>query len=379
MDIQGKHNTAKVFTENIEEQAIIQIKELLDKEFTKDLKIRIMPDAHAGAGCVIGTTMTIKDKIVPNLVGVDIGCGVQVVKIEEKDIDFDKLDKVIRQEIPSGFNVRNTPHPYVEHVWINKLKCLEQINLGRSQLSIGTLGGGNHFLEVDKNDEGELYLVVHSGSRHLGKQMADYYQKLAGSTLTGIPIEQKKSIKKKLEEMGIPKDLTYLEGENLEDYLFDMKIVQQYAILNRMAIIDTIVEKMGFKVIDRFESIHNYIDLDNMILRKGAVSAKFGQRLIIPINMRDGSLICVGKGNPDWNYSAPHGAGRVMGRKQAKKTLSLNDYKQTMAGIYTTSVNEDTIDEAPMAYKPIGEIEKNIQDTVEILERIYPIYNFKAS
>lgn len=379
MDIQGKHNTAKVFTENIEEQAIIQIKELLDQEFTKDLKIRIMPDAHAGAGCVIGTTMTIKDKIVPNLVGVDIGCGVQVVKIEEKDIDFDKLDKVIRQEIPSGFNVRNTPHPYVEHTWINKLKCLEQINLGRSQLSIGTLGGGNHFSEVDKNDKGELYLVVHSGSRHLGKQMADYYQKLAGSTLTGIPIEQKKSIKKKLEEMGIPKDLAYLEGENLEDYLFDMKIVQQYAVLNRMAIIDTIVEKMELKVIDRFESIHNYIDLDNMILRKGAVSAKFGQRLIIPINMRDGSLICVGKGNPDWNYSAPHGAGRVMGRKQAKKTLSLNDYKQTMTGIYTTSVNEDTIDEAPMAYKPIGEIEKNIQDTVEILERIYPIYNFKAS
>jgi RNA-splicing ligase RtcB len=379
MNIQGKYNIAKVFTENIEEQAINQIKELLDQEFIKDLKIRIMPDAHAGAGCVIGTTMTIKDKIVPNLVGVDVGCGVQVVKIEEKDIDFNKLDKVIRQEIPSGFNVRNTPHPYVEHTWINKLKCLEQINLGRAQLSIGTLGSGNHFSEVDKNDKGELYLVVHSGSRHLGKQMADYYQKLAGSTLTGIPIEQKKSIKKKLEEMGIPKDLAYLEGENLEDYLFDMKIVQQYAVLNRMAIIDTIVEKMELKVIDRFESIHNYIDLDNMILRKGAVSAKFGQRLIIPINMRDGSLICVGKGNPDWNYSAPHGAGRVMGRKQAKKTLSLNDYKQTMAGIYTTSVNEDTIDEAPMAYKPIGEIEKNIQDTVEILERIYPIYNFKAS
>jgi len=379
MNIQGKYNIAKVFTENIEEQAINQIKELLDQEFIKDLKIRIMPDAHAGAGCVIGTTMTIKDKIIPNLVGVDIGCGVQVVKIQEKDIDFAKLDESIRQEIPSGFNVRNTPHPYVEHTWINKLKCLEQINLGRAQLSIGTLGSGNHFLEVDKNDEGELYLVVHSGSRHLGKEVADYYQKLAGSTLTGIPIEQKKSIKKKLEEMGIPKDLAYLEGENLENYLFDMKIVQQYAILNRMAIMDTIVEKMGFKVIDRFESVHNYIDLDNMILRKGAVSAQFGQRLIIPINMKDGSLICVGKGNPDWNYSAPHGAGRIMGRRQAKETLSLDEYKYAMAGVYSTSVNEDTIDEAPMAYKPIGEIEKNIQDTVEILERIYPIYNFKAS
>ncbi|MDI3478690.1 MAG: hypothetical protein PWQ59_2215 [Thermoanaerobacterium sp.] len=382
MIIQGKYNYAKVFTENIEEQAIEQIKEFLDQEFSKDLKIRIMPDAHAGAGCVIGTTIYYpkKDKIIPNLVGVDIGCGVQVVKIEEKDIDYAKLDEVIRQEIPSGFHVRNVPHKYAEKIRIEELMmCVYNVNWQRAQLSIGTLGGGNHFIEVDKNDDGELYLVVHSGSRYLGKEIADYYQKLAGASLTGYPIEQKKSIKKKLQEMGIPKDLAYLEGEDLRKYLYDMDIAQHFAILNRMAIIDTIVEKMRFKVIDRFESVHNYIDIDNMILRKGAVSAQFGQRLIIPINMKDGSLICVGKGNPDWNYSAPHGAGRIMGRRQAKETLSLDEYKYAMAGVYSTSVNEDTIDEAPMAYKPIEEIEANIKDTVEILERIYPVYNFKAN
>jgi len=382
MIIQGKYNYAKVFTENIEKPAINQIKEFLDQEFSKDLKIRIMPDAHAGAGCVIGTTICYpkKDKIIPILVGKDIGCGVQVVKIEEKDVDYTKLDEIIRQEIPSGFHVRNVPHKYAKKIRIEDLKmCFYNINWRRAQLSIGTLGGGSHFIEVDRNDEGELYLVVHSGSRHLGKEIADYYQKLVGASLTGYPIVQKKSIKKKLQEMGIPKDLAYLEGNDLRKYLFDMDIAQHFAILNRTAIIDTIVEKMGFRVIDRFESVHNYIDIDNMILRKGAVSAQFGQRLIIPINMKDGSLICVGKGNPDWNYSAPHGAGRIMSRRQAKETLSLDEYKYAMADVYSTSVNEDTIDGAPMAYKPIEEIEANIKDTVEILERIYPVYNFKAN
>jgi len=379
MIIKGQFNEAKVFTNELEEEAIRQIKELCDQEFVKGLKIRIMPDAHTGVGCVIGTTMTIKDKIVPNLVGVDIGCGVEVVKIEEKQINFEKLDEVIRKEIPSGFNIRKKPHPYVEKSQILELKCREFIDLERAILSIGTLGGGNHFIEVDRDESNNLYIVVHSGSRYLGKQVAEYYQNLAYSMLTGQPLSKRKKKKNRsIKNIDIPKHLAYLEKEEFNDYLWDMKITQNYASLNRKAITDIIIQQMQLNVSKGFTTIHNYIDLEKMILRKGAVSAKLGEKLIIPINMKDGSLICVGKGNPDWNFSAPHGAGRVMSRKQAKKRITIEEYKKAMNGIYSTSVNDQTIDEAPMVYKSLKEIEENIQDTVEIIKRITPLYNFKA-
>lgn len=380
--IKGQFNEAKVFAKVLEEEAIKQIKELCNQEFVKNNKIRIMPDAHTGAGCVIGTTMTITDKVVPNLVGVDIGCGVEVAKVHEKNLNFEKLDKLINRDIPSGFNIRKTPHPYIEKSKILELKCRDFIDLERAILSIGTLGGGNHFIEIDKDSSSNLYLLIHSGSRFLGKQVAEYYQSLAYSLLTGQSLSTKKKRKKNkvkpIVESNIPKQLCYLEKEAFHNYLHDMKITQEYAMLNRKAIADQIIEKMNLTISERFTTVHNYIDIENMILRKGAVSAQQGEKLIIPINMRDGSLICIGKGNPDWNYSAPHGAGRVMSRRQAKKNLSIEEYKKSMEGIYTTSVSIKTIDEAPMVYKPLKEIEESIRETVEIKERIIPIYNFKA-
>ncbi|HOB16006.1 MAG TPA: RtcB family protein [Defluviitoga sp.] len=384
MVIKGQFNEAVVFTKSLEEEAIQQIKELCNQEFVKGSKIRIMPDAHTGVGCVIGTTMTIKDKVVPNLVGVDIGCGVDVCKIQEKNINFEALDNVIRREIPSGFKVRKVPHPYVEMTKIFNLKCRDYVDLERALVSIGTLGGGNHFIEVAKDSEGNLYLLVHSGSRYLGKEVAEYYQNLAYALLTGQPIFTKKSKKKKNKnkvdtgKISIPKHLAYLENGPFEDYLHDMQIVQHYAQINRQAIINIIVQNMNLTIVEHFSTIHNYIDLENMILRKGAVSAQEGEKLIIPINMRDGSLICIGKGNPNWNYSAPHGAGRIMSRRQAKKDLDLEKFKNSMKGIYSTSIGYQTLDESPMVYKPIEEIEEAIKDSVEIINRIKPVYNFKA-
>lgn len=382
--IKGQFNEAKIFAKSLEEEAIQQIKELCNQEFVKGSKIRIMPDAHTGAGCVIGTTMTIKDKVVPNLVGVDIGCGVNVCKIRETNISFELLDNIIRKEIPSGFRVRKTPHPYVENTNIFNLKCRDYVDLERALLSIGTLGGGNHFIELAIDKDGHLYLLVHSGSRYLGKEVAEYYQNLAYALLSGSSLPTKKSKKKKKkklvnsEKTNIPKHLAYLENGPFNDYLHDMKIVQHYAQTNRRAMIDIIVQNLNLTVLEHFSTIHNYIDLEKMILRKGAVSAQKGEKLIIPINMRDGSLICIGKGNPDWNYSAPHGAGRIMSRRQAKKELDLEKFKNSMRGIYSTSIGFQTIDESPMVYKPLEEIEEAIKDTVEIIERIKPIYNFKA-
>jgi len=325
-----------------------------------------MPDVHAGAGCTIGTTMTITDKVVPNLVGVDIGCGIEVIKLQEKIIDLKKLDNLIRTFVPSGFDIRKKEHPYVQQISLHNLKAQKHLDIKRARLSVGTLGGGNHFIEVNEGNNGVLYLTIHSGSRHLGKQLADYYQARAAEKLS-------KQLNNK-----VPRDLAYLEDQDFKDYIHDMKIVQHYATVNRQAIVDEIVRNMQFTVVDKFTTIHNYIDTKNMILRKGAISAQKGERVIIPINMRDGSILAIGKGNPAWNYSAPHGAGRILSRTQAKKQLSLKEFRESMRDIYSTSVRASTLDEAPMAYRPLNEILKNIQDTVEVVEVIKPIYNYKA-
>ena len=367
LEFRGKHNTAIIYTDNVESEAMAQIMELCNQEFVKDSVIRIMPDVHAGIGCTIGTTMTIADKIVPNLVGVDIGCGMETIKLKQKKIDFEKLDNVIYNHIPSGFDIRKKLHKYVEHIDFDSLFCKKHVSLERARLSVGTLGGGNHFIEINEDSSGTLYLVVHSGSRHLGKQVAEHYQNVAYKEL-----KDKKDIK-------ISKQLAYLQGESFYNYLHDMKIVQQYAVYNRKAIVDEIINRMGFEIEEQFTTIHNYIDLDSMILRKGAISARKGERVLIPINMRDGSLICIGKGNKDWNYSAPHGAGRIMSRRKAKETISLEEFRRTMEGIYTTTVNRSTLDECALAYKPMDEIINDIQDTVEIVDIIKPLYNFKAA
>lgn len=401
IEVIGTNNTAICFTDKLEPVAMEQIKTVCDRKEFADSKIRIMPDVHAGKGCTIGTTMTITDKIVPGMVGVDIGCGMETVKLAEKEIDYAKLDEVIRRGIPSGRDVRDTPHRLNDSINLDELRCVREVNLERARRSIGTLGGGNHFIEVDRSDSGELYLVVHSGSRHIGTEVADYYQEEAYRALCGnskIQIEEtiaalkaegrhkeiadtvKRLKAQECSEIGaIPKDLAYVSGELFHDYIFDMKIIQRFAVLNRQAMTDVILREMGLTEVERFTTIHNYIDTDSMILRKGSVSAKLNERLLIPINMRDGSLICVGKGNEDWNCSAPHGAGRLMSRMTAFKMLSMDEYVAEMNGIFTTSVNRKTLDESPMAYKPIDEIVSNIAATAEIVERVRPMYNFKAS
>ncbi len=394
IEIKGKYNTAKVFTDNVEDVAVAQILELCNQEFVKDSVIRIMPDTHAGAGCTIGTTMTVSDKIVPNLVGVDIGCGMETIKLANKDIDLRKLDEVIHEYIPSGFDTRKKQHPYAKNIDFDKLACKKNVGIDRAKLSIGTLGGGNHFIEVNRDDAGNLYLVVHSGSRHLGKQVAEFYQGLGYKELIKNN-EYISEIIRKLKEEGrqteidqeirkvktenISKHLAYVQGKNYNDYLSDMKIVQKFAVLNRKAIVDEIVKRMDLEAAEQFTTIHNYIDLNNIILRKGAISSRSGEKVLIPINMRDGSLICVGKGNPDWNYSAPHGAGRLMSRSKAKQVISLEEFQKSMEGIYTTTVNRSTLDECALAYKPMDEIMGNIKDTVEIVDIIKPVYNFKAA
>ncbi|MDE5764822.1 MAG: RtcB family protein [Ruminococcus sp.] len=395
--LNGKYNSAKVFTDVIDQNAITQIIELCSQPISSGEKIRIMPDVHAGAGCTIGTTMTITDKAVPNLVGVDIGCGMETIILKEKHIELQKLDKLIYQNIPSGFEIRRKPHRYTEKINLAELFCFEHINSARAELSIGTLGGGNHFIEADKGSDGRIYIVVHSGSRHLGVETAKYYQNEAYSRLNlsseteiqeliirlkseGKERQIQQEIKKLLntKRTNVPKHLAYTEGELFRQYIHDMKIVQEFAMLNRQAIMDEIIKGMGIHVAERFTTIHNYIDTENMILRKGAVSAQNGEKLIIPINMRDGSLICTGKGNPDWNFSAPHGAGRIMSRSQAKASFTVSEYKKQMKGIYTTSVNSGTLDECPMAYKSLDDIAGNIDETVEINDIIKPLYNFKA-
>ncbi|MDR1705251.1 MAG: RtcB family protein [Clostridiales bacterium] len=394
IELRGKYNTAVVFTDNVESEAISQIINLLNQEFVKDSKIRIMPDTHAGAGCTIGTTMTVTDKIVPNLVGVDIGCGMETVMLADEHVEPSKLDGVIHAHIPAGFDIRKTKHPYMKGLDLEKLKCVKHIDMNRAELSMGTLGGGNHFIELSRDGAGRIYLVAHSGSRYLGKQVAEHYQNTAArnlkdrsKTVSALIADLKAQgreaeIQTELKKLGVPKidkNLAYVDGALFDHYLHDMAIVQRYAELNRQAIIREIVKRMDFTVADSFTTVHNYIDTDSMILRKGAISAKAGERVLIPINMRDGSLICVGKGNPDWNCSAPHGAGRLMSRSAAKASITLAEFERSMDGIYSTTVNKSTIDESPMAYKPMAEIIENIGDTVEVVDNIKPLYNFKAS
>ncbi|WP_270607166.1 RtcB family protein [Bacillus mobilis] len=394
LKLQGKYNEAKVFTNNVDETATGQIIDLCNQEFVKNSQIRIMPDTHAGAGCTIGTTMTIQDKIVPNLVGVDIGCGMEVAVIDKKkeEINFDCLDETIRKFVPSGFRIRDKEHRFSKMIDFDGVKA--PYTLQRAQKSIGTLGGGNHFIELNEDEKGNVYIVIHSGSRNLGKQIAEYYQNFAYEQLINVT-SMKDEIIKRLTEEGrakeiqetlrgiqkpkIRKELAYLEGQGFKDYMNDMNIAQKYAALNRKAMIDEIVTKMDWKITDQFTTIHNYIDIENMILRKGAISAQKDERVIIPINMRDGSIIAFGKGNPDWNFSGPHGAGRIMSRKKAKELLSLEDFQNTMTEVWTTSVVESTIDEAPMVYKPMDEIIENTKETIDIKHIIKPLYNFKAN
>ncbi len=397
--ITGKYNSAKVYTEAVEETAYKQIKTLCDQEYVKESKIRIMPDVHAGAGCTIGTTMTIQDCIVPNLVGVDIGCGMETILVRNSHIELQKLDKLIYDKIPSSYNIRESAHRYNDEIDLTELRCKTEgkINLDRAVRSLGTLGGGNHFIEANKDEEGNIYLVIHSGSRHLGLEVANFYQEQAYKALNGNTAAdisrlitdyraagREKEIQTAIEALKaqvhteIPKPLAYVSGQMMEDYLHDMKLIQRFAMLNRKAMMDELIRGLKLKPVEEFTTIHNYIDTDRMILRKGAVSAKKGEKLLIPINMRDGSLICTGKGNEDWNYSAPHGAGRLMSRSKAKNTFTVSEFKKQMKGIYTTSVNTDTLDECPMAYKDMEDIVNNIGDTAEIVHIIKPIYNFKA-
>ena len=373
--IEGKHNTAKVFTDSLDEKSREQIALLCDQAFTRGSVIRLMPDVHAGMGCTIGTTMTVGDTIVPNLVGVDIGCGMETLVIHaesafSKGFDPARLDKLVRERIPCGMNVRKTDHEFVARMDFEKLRC-PAIDKARARKSIGTLGGGNHFIEANRDGEGNLYIVIHSGSRHLGTEIADFYQKEAWRQMSRTG-----------EGGGVPQSLAYASGELFDDYINDMSVTQRFAHLNRQAMMDVIERGMGIDADscrERFSTIHNYIDVERMILRKGAVSAMKGEKLLIPMNMRDGSLVCEGLGNPDWNFSAPHGAGRLMSRTKAFSAIRMEDYRKAMEGIFSTSVNMKTLDESPFAYKDMGEIIAHIGPTARVLDVIRPVYNFKAS
>lgn len=399
IEIRGKVNTAICYAKVVEDEAIEQIRRMCDYQMTEGSKIRIMPDVHSGKGCTIGTTMTVVDKVVPNVVGVDIGCGMYTVELGKGAIDFAKVDEAAHY-IPSGTSVWDGRK---EKFDLTGLKCYRELKdttrLGRS---LGTLGGGNHFIEIDESADGTKYLVIHSGSRNLGKQVAEYYQKLAINLQRGYGdylekrdeiIETYKAEGRKAEiqaalkqlkwevfegDTPMPEDLCFLSGKYLEDYLHDVEICQAFAKRSRELMAEILIERAGLVAGEAFHTIHNYIDTEEMILRKGSIAAHAGEKVLIPINMRDGSVIAIGKGNPEWNYSAPHGAGRLMSRTKAKETLSMEDYKKAMEGIYTTSVNEFTLDEAPMAYKSLEDIIDVIAESVDVVEVIKPVYNFKA-
>jgi len=398
MEIKGQVNTAICFAKIIEDEAIEQIRRMCDYEFTAGSRIRIMPDVHAGKGCTIGTTMTVKDKAVPNIVGVDIGCGMYTVNLGQVEIDMEQMDGAAHF-IPSGLNVWEGRK---ERFDLLDLRCYRGLkDARRLERSLGTLGGGNHFVEIDQSADGTKYLVIHSGSRNLGKQVAEFYQRLAIDLSKGkeeyfarrdaLIAEYKaagrrKEIEKALKELRweehestIPEDLCFVYGQYLEDYLHDVEICQRFARRSREFMAEIILQRLGIEAVNAFHTIHNYIDTDEMILRKGAIAAHKGEKVLIPINMRDGSVLAIGKGNPDWNYSAPHGAGRIMSRTAAKENLDLDEYRREMAGIYTTSVNEATLDEAPMAYKSLSDIIDVIQESVDVIEVLKPIYNFKAN
>ena len=397
MEIKGRYATAVSYAKVLDAVAEQQIKTMCDQSFTEGCRVRIMPDVHAGKGCTIGTTMTIRGKAVPNMVGVDIGCGMYATRLGNKRVDFARVDEICHW-IPSGMNVWESPREAFD---LERLRCYKKLfKKPWLKCSLGTLGGGNHFIEIDRSEDGTFWLVIHSGSRNLGKQVCEYYQQLAVDVAEGkeeylveapkLIVRMKaegrlKEIQKELTLLRIdlnhktaPDSLCHLEGQHLEDYLHDVKICQEFAVRNREIITELIMKKTGMVGLESFHTIHNYIDTDEMILRKGAIAAHKGERVLIPINMRDGSIIAIGRGNEEWNYSAPHGAGRLMSRKAARDTLSLQEYQESMKGIYTTTASMDTIDEAPMAYKRMEDIIDVIRESVDIVEIIKPVYNFKA-
>lgn len=387
LKIKGKYNTATVYTDILTDSTIGQIMTLCNQKFAQDAKIRIMPDTHSGSSSVIGTTMTIKDQVVPNLVGVDIGCGLNVTKFRKGvKLNFDKLDRIIRNRIPSGHHSHSKP------LYSFPLENIQApIHRGWALQSLGTLGGGNHFIEVNEGSDG-FYLVIHSGSRVLGKEIAEYHQEIAYQKLTKMrqdlkqqakaanDPDEKADLNRQREEIKIPYDLSYVSNQDLENYLSDMQIAQQYAALNRQRMAQTILKAMKWEkqVIESFDSPHNYIDLKHMILRKGAASARKNEKMIIPLNMKDGSIIGVGKGNDEWNQSGPHGAGRTMSRSQARASISLENYQHMMRHVWTTSVSKKTLDEAPKAYKSKKQILTDLHETMEVKEIIRPLYNFKG-
>ena len=400
IEIKGKVNTALCYAKVVEDEAIEQIRRMCDYAMTEGSKIRIMPDVHAGKGCTIGTTMTIIDKAVPNVVGVDIGCGMYTVNLGKQDIDFERVDEAAHF-IPSGHEVWDGRQERFDLTELRSYRDLKDTK--RLERSLGTLGGGNHFIEIDAASDGTKYLIIHSGSRNLGKQVAELYQHLAINLNRGYGgyLEKRDEIIRTYKEQGrkneiqdalkklhwqvyespasMPEDLCYLEGKYLEDYLHDVTICQAFAKRSREKMAQIILERTQMTSYDAFHTIHNYIDTDEMILRKGAIAAHKGEKVLIPINMRDGSVLAIGNGNPEWNYSAPHGAGRIMSRTKAKNELALDEYRKTMEGIYTTSVNENTLDEAPMAYKSLDDIIDVIKESVDVIDVMKPIYNFKAS
>ena len=403
-EINGKFCTAKVFIDTVEDTAKEQIKTLCDQSFAEGCKIRIMPDVHAGAGCVIGFTANLGARVIPNIVGVDIGCGMLTVDLGFNDVDFEKLDRIIREKIPSGKDVQ--PGRLIRLPEIQNLHCYRELkDAKRLERSVGSLGGGNHFIEIDVDDEGRRYLVIHSGSRNLGKQVADIYQQMAIEIHRGIEEYwaerdrviteykaqgRRKEIEATLKEMKkafqlkvteVPEELCYLEGKYRDMYLHDMQFCQQFAHLNRFMMAKLILNNLFGKEVEdfeHFETVHNYIDMESNIIRKGAVSAKNGEKLLIPINMRDGSLICIGKGNEDWNCSAPHGAGRLFSRNTAKDKFTVEEFQKSMEGIFSTCISDRTLDESPMAYKNMDDIVNNITPTADIVKVIKPVYNFKA-
>jgi len=394
LTFKGKYGEAIVFTNNIESETIQDIYKILNSPVAENSHMRIMPDVHKGMSFPIGTTMKITDKVIPNGVSVDISCGVYVQKLRNSHIELEKLDKIIHKNVPSGFDINNKLHRWAHDCRINELKCKDHVNLKRAYHSISSLGGGNHFISIEKDDNDCHYLIIHTGSRNLGKQIAEYYQHAAYDSMTDkreISDELIKRLKKegrekdiktelaKIQIIQVDKSMAYCTGPLMEDYLHDMKIAQEYATLNRRAIADTIQCGMRWKIDGEFETLHNYIDLESMILRKGAVSARKDERLIVPMNMSWGSIIAEGLGNEDWNESCAHGGGRTMSRKAAKERVSMDDYRKSMEGIFTTCINKDTIDESPMAYKDPEEVIENLKDTIKILKRLYVVYNFKAS
>jgi len=363
MIIKGSCNSAVIYADNIGPSAEGQIRALCNQAFSLDSNIRIMPDCHAGKGSVVGLTMTIKDKICPNLVGVDIGCGMEAIRFRpRKELDFDSLDAFIHKNIPAGGRIREKAHPRFETLTLSELKIARHVNMQRSARSLGTLGGGNHFIEVAKGDTG-YWLIIHSGSRYTGVEVAGWYQKMAWELCP---------------DSDAPFELAWFDGDVCSDYLHDMDLTQGYAAENRNLIADIIIKGMKWSVEERFTTVHNYIDIATRILRKGAISAGEGEQILIPLNMRDGSLLCRGMGNSEWNFSAPHGAGRRMTRTEAKGSFTLPEYKKAMKGIYSSCINRETIDESPMAYKSAQDIICRIHETAEIIDTLVPLYNFKA-